>query len=82
MVTSLTPPANEPASAAAAGGENWVLHAAVLWRFRRLLVRVASIALLFSVTVAFTVPKRYESVARIMSPDQPGSGAMMLAAEG
>ena len=80
MVTSLIPPANEPESASAARPENWVLHATVLWRFRRLLVRVASIALLFSVAVAFTMPKRYESVARIMSPDQPGSGAMMLAA--
>jgi capsule polysaccharide export protein KpsE/RkpR len=37
-------------------------------------------ALLLSLVVAFTIPKRYESTTRIMPPDQQGSGALMLAA--
>jgi capsule polysaccharide export protein KpsE/RkpR len=37
-------------------------------------------ALLLSVMIAFAIPKRYDVVARIMPPDQQGSGATVLAA--
>jgi uncharacterized protein involved in exopolysaccharide biosynthesis len=59
---------------------NWVAHATLLWQRRRLLTGVTIVALLLGLTIAFTIPKRYKSSARIMPPDQQGSGAMMLAA--
>jgi uncharacterized protein involved in exopolysaccharide biosynthesis len=58
----------------------WVGRATLLWHHRRLLMRVSAIALVLSLAVAFLIPKRYKSVARIMPPDQSNSGAMMLAA--
>jgi uncharacterized protein involved in exopolysaccharide biosynthesis len=59
---------------------NWVRNANLLWDHRRLLARVAAVALILSATIAFLTPKRYESVARLMPPEQPSSGAAMLAA--
>lgn len=58
----------------------WVIRARLLWEQRRLLVRVAFISLVIGLLTAFTLPKQYRSVARIMPPDQQSSGAMMLAA--
>lgn len=45
-----------------------------------MLTRVTAIALVVSLVVAFTMPKRYKAIARIMPPEQQSSGAMMLAA--
>jgi capsule polysaccharide export protein KpsE/RkpR len=59
---------------------NWITHTRVLWQHRRMLARVTAVALVVSLGIAFAIPKRYESVARIMPPDQQGSGALMLAA--
>lgn len=59
---------------------NWVTNVAVLWERRRILVRVAAIALVVSLTIAFTMPKQYKSTARIMPPESSGSGSSMLAA--
>jgi uncharacterized protein involved in exopolysaccharide biosynthesis len=59
---------------------NWVRNANLLWDHRRRLVRVAAVALIVSAAIAFLTPKRYESVARLMPPEQPSSGAAMLAA--
>ncbi|MGC2659710.1 MAG: Wzz/FepE/Etk N-terminal domain-containing protein, partial [Bryobacteraceae bacterium] len=59
---------------------NWVRNANLLWDYRRLLARVAAVALILSAAIAFLTPKRYESVARLMPPEQPSSGAAMLAA--
>jgi capsule polysaccharide export protein KpsE/RkpR len=59
---------------------NWVTNATLLWEHRRTLARVAAVALLVSSVVAFVIPKRYESTARLMPPEQPLSGAAMLAA--
>src|ERR1700722_9601441 len=73
-------PMREPEQIAVAKPANWVLHSALIWEHRRLLARVTVIALLFSVVIAFTIPKRYDSVARIMPPDPQGSGATLLAA--
>jgi uncharacterized protein involved in exopolysaccharide biosynthesis len=58
---------------------NWVRNATLLWDHRRLLLRVAGITLLLSAAIAFLIPKRYESVARLMPPEQSSSGAAMLA---
>src|SRR3984957_7246972 len=59
---------------------NWVRNANLLWDHRRLLFRVAAVAVVLSATIAFLIPKRYESVARLMPPEQPSTGAAMLAA--
>jgi uncharacterized protein involved in exopolysaccharide biosynthesis len=59
---------------------NWLRNANLLWDRRRTLARVAVIAFVLSAAFAFLIPKRYESVARLMPPEQPSSGAAMLAA--
>lgn len=59
---------------------NWVTNAALLWAHRRTLARVAAVALVLSAAIAFTIPNQYQSVARLMPPDQGGSGAAVLAA--
>lgn len=71
----MTPSVPQPSAQA-----NWVTNTALLWRHRQLLARVIGIALVVSTLIAFLIPKRYESVARLMPPDQPSSGAAMLAA--
>ena len=55
-------------------------NVAVLWDRRRTLLRIAVIALGLSLIIAFTIPKRYESTARIMPPENSNSGTAMLAA--
>ena len=57
----------------------WVTNAMVLWEHRRSLLRFFVIALVVSLIIAFTLPKRYASVARIMPPDQGGGGAALAA---
>jgi uncharacterized protein involved in exopolysaccharide biosynthesis len=59
---------------------NWVTNANLLWRRRHLLARVGGVALLVSATIAFIIPKQYESTARIMPPEPPSTSAAMLAA--
>src|SRR5277367_1287150 len=59
---------------------NWVRNANLLWDHRRLLAKVTAVALILSAAIAFLTPKQYESVARLMPPEQPSSGAAMLAA--
>lgn len=58
----------------------WAIRALLLWQHRRLLARVAAISLVVSLAIAFAMPKEYESSASIMPPDQPNSGAALLAA--
>jgi uncharacterized protein involved in exopolysaccharide biosynthesis len=53
----------------------------LLWESRRFLGRVTAAALLFSVVAALLIPKSYESVARLMPPEnQSASGLAMAAA--
>jgi capsule polysaccharide export protein KpsE/RkpR len=65
---------------AQATSSNWVVNASVLWDRRHTLARVAAIALVVSLVIAFTMPKRYESSARIMPPDNSGGSAAIFAA--
>lgn len=58
----------------------WAIRGMLLWENRRLLLRVIAIALLASLGIAFSIPKQYKSVARIMPPDQQSTGTMLLAA--
>ena len=61
-------------------GDRTLAHLQLLWRHRHLLSRVAGYALLASTLVAFLIPPRYESTARLMPPDnQSGSGLAMVA---
>lgn len=58
-----------------------VASLSLLWEQRKLLFRVALYALLASTLVAFLIPARYESTARLMPPEnQSGSSLAMTAA--
>ena len=61
-------------------GPNWIVNASVLLRNGRFLVRAAVIAVLANIAIAFIVPVRYQSTARIMPPETSGSGTALLAA--
>ncbi len=53
----------------------------LIWRQRRFLLRVVVWGLALSTITALVIPKRYESTARLMPPDQGGGAATaMLAA--
>lgn len=59
---------------------HWAVRAMLLWKHRRMLLRVTAISFLVSVGISFAIPKQYKSTASIMPPDQQGSSAMLLAA--
>jgi capsule polysaccharide export protein KpsE/RkpR len=59
---------------------NWIMNASVLLLHRRFLVKAAAIALLANIAIAFLIPVRYESTARIMPPETSGSGTALLGA--
>lgn len=65
---------------ASRGPENSVAHLRLLWEHRRLLARVVLYGLLASTLIAFLIPPRYESVARLMPPDSNQSGGLAMAA--
>jgi uncharacterized protein involved in exopolysaccharide biosynthesis len=52
----------------------------LLWEHRKQILRVGIAAALLSALIAFLIPTRYESTARLMPPDQPSAGLAMLAA--
>lgn len=56
----------------------------LLWTRRRLLFRLAGAGLLVSTLIAFLIPRRYDSTARLLPPDQSSSSMdmAMLAAVG
>ncbi len=55
-------------------------RARLLWEHRRLVFRFTLSGLLISLLIAFLIPKRYESTARLMPPDDRStSGLAMLA---
>jgi len=70
----------EPSTAPATTQANWVTNASLLWDHRRVLARITGVALVVSAIIAFILPKQYESVARLMPPDQQGSGSAALLA--
>jgi capsule polysaccharide export protein KpsE/RkpR len=59
---------------------NWVVNANALWGKRRLLARTAVVALILGLAFAFSMPKEYQSSARIMPPGNSMGGAALLAA--
>jgi uncharacterized protein involved in exopolysaccharide biosynthesis len=52
----------------------------LLWEHRRLLARIVLYGLLASTLIAFLIPTRYESMARLMPPDSSQSGGLAMAA--
>jgi uncharacterized protein involved in exopolysaccharide biosynthesis len=52
----------------------------LLWERRVMLYRVSLYALLASTLIAFIIPKRYESTARLMPPDNQSSSGLAMAA--
>ncbi len=60
--------------------EQTVASLRLLWEHRRFLARVAGLGLVLSVVVALLIPKRYQSVARLMPPDNQSSSGLAMAA--
>jgi uncharacterized protein involved in exopolysaccharide biosynthesis len=56
----------------------------LVWAHRRTVARVTCVGMLLSLAIAFIIPKRFESTARLMPPEpaSPMSGLAMLAATG
>lgn len=69
----------QPEETAQAGGDS-VAFVRLLWVQRRWLVRVVLYALLASTILAFIIPVRFESTARLMPPDSSQSGGLAMAA--
>src|SRR5712664_265100 len=57
-----------------------VAHLRLLLEHRRLLARVALCGLLASLLIAFIIPTRFESTARLMPPERSQSGGLAMAA--
>jgi uncharacterized protein involved in exopolysaccharide biosynthesis len=61
-------------------GKDTLEHLQLLWAHRRMLIRVALCAFAASAIIAFLIPPRYESTARLMPPDSQSSSGLALAA--
>jgi uncharacterized protein involved in exopolysaccharide biosynthesis len=75
-------PASSETEVTPESGEKTIDRLRLLWDHRRLLFRVAVGALFASTLIAFLIPARYESTARLMPPDnnQSTSSLAMAAA--
>jgi capsule polysaccharide export protein KpsE/RkpR len=61
-------------------GEQTLAYVRLLWSHRRFLSRVGVYALLASTLLAFLIPPRYESTARLMPPDNQSSAGLAMVA--
>ncbi len=59
---------------------NSLTYLRLLWEHRRLLAQIVLYGLLASTLVAFVVPTRYESTARLMPPDNQSASGLAAAA--
>jgi len=80
VATGIQPQTPTALSAEEAAPADWVINLSLLWDSRRTLLRVAGISLIASLAIAFLIPKRYESTARIMPPENASAGTAMFAA--
>jgi capsule polysaccharide export protein KpsE/RkpR len=55
-------------------------HLRLMWVHRGMLGRITLYALLISAAIAYLIPKKYETTARLMPPDNQSSGGLMMAA--
>jgi uncharacterized protein involved in exopolysaccharide biosynthesis len=62
------------------GGEKILGHLRLVWLERGILYRVGVYALVASTLLAFLVPTRYESTARLMPPDNQSASGLAAAA--
>jgi len=60
--------------------DNSVAYLRLLWEHRRLLACVALYGLLASTLIAFLIPSRYDSTARLMPPDNQSTSGLAAAA--
>ncbi len=60
--------------------DNSVAYLRLLWEHRPLLARVALYGLLASTLIAFLIPARYDSTARLMPPDNQSASSLAAAA--
>ncbi len=70
------PTPEEPAK----GGAGPLVYLQLLWQHRRLLARAVLCGFLAGALVAFLIPARYESMARLMPPDSNQSEGLAMAA--
>jgi uncharacterized protein involved in exopolysaccharide biosynthesis len=69
-----------PASPEMAGtSEHTIAYLRLLWEHRSFLFRVAIYATLVSTLIAFLIPARYESTARLMPPDNQSASGLATA---
>jgi uncharacterized protein involved in exopolysaccharide biosynthesis len=61
-------------------GVRTIAYMRLLWERRRLLARVVLYGFLASALLAFLIPNRYQSTARLMPPDSNQSGSLAMAA--
>src|SRR5207249_4984935 len=59
--------------------DNSVAYLRLLWEHRRLLAYVALYGLLASTLIAFLIPSRYDSTARLMPPDNQSTSGLAAA---
>jgi uncharacterized protein involved in exopolysaccharide biosynthesis len=57
-----------------------IAHLKLLWGQRRLLLRAVFVGAVAGSLVAFLIPTRYESIARLMPPDNAQTGGLAMAA--
>jgi len=67
------------AQPSAEAGENNLEHLRLLWTHRALLRSILGYGLLSSLALAFLIPARYQSTARLMPPDGPAGSSLALA---
>jgi uncharacterized protein involved in exopolysaccharide biosynthesis len=60
--------------------EKTLAYLRLLWERRSVLVRAAAIAFVVSTIIAFLIPAKYESTARLMPPDTQGASGFAAAA--
>jgi uncharacterized protein involved in exopolysaccharide biosynthesis len=61
--------------------EKYIERLTLLWGHRKFIARMAAMGLLAATLIAFLIPPRFKSTARLMPPDQgPGNGMAMMAA--
>jgi uncharacterized protein involved in exopolysaccharide biosynthesis len=59
---------------------NVLAYVQLLWDHRRFMLRVGAYAVLASALLAFLIPTRYQSTARLMPPDNNPAGGLAMAA--
>jgi uncharacterized protein involved in exopolysaccharide biosynthesis len=62
------------------GAGNSLVYLQLIWQHRRMLARAVFYGFLASSLVAFIIPARYESTARLMPPDSSQAGGLAMAA--